>query len=163
MSPPAAPLPWVLSARDARHGQELRLSPQAPLRADPDPAAHARAPVRLWVDRSRRFQALEGFGGAFTEAAASTWLKLSSGQREALLRAYFDPAQGHGYSLCRVHMNSCDFALGNYAHVEQHDDHALEIVFVTHEEAVRARSVGVGRARAGRGVGLVVAEDARGL
>jgi glucosylceramidase len=126
MSRPAAALPWVLSARDARHGQELRLSPQAPLRPDPDPAAHARAPARLWVDRSRRFQTLEGFGGAFTEAAASTWLKLSPGQREALLHAYFDPAQGHGYSLCRVHMNSCDFALGNYAHVEQPDDHALE-------------------------------------
>jgi glucosylceramidase len=28
--------------------------------------------------------------------------------------------------LVRVHMNSCDFALGNYAHVEQPDDFALE-------------------------------------
>ena len=120
------PLHWVLSARDGRHGQDLRLTPQAPLPPDTDAADHARAPARLWVDSTRRFQRIEGFGGAFTEAAATTWLKLSSPQREALLRAYFDPVQGHGYSLCRVHMNSCDFALGNYAHVEQPGDLALE-------------------------------------
>jgi len=126
MKPGPAPLPWVLSARDSRHGQELRLSPQTPLPADTRPAAHARAAARLWVDSSRRFQTLEGFGGAFTEAAATTWLKLSAGQRDALLRGYFDAQQGHGYTLCRVHMNSCDFALGNYAHVERADDFALE-------------------------------------
>jgi glucosylceramidase len=117
-----APLQWVLSARDSRHGQELRLSPQPPLHPAAEPGAHARAPVRLWVDSQRRFQTLEGFGGAFTEAAATTWQKLSPGQREALLQAYFDPRHGHGYTLCRVHMNSCDFALGNYAHVEQDGD-----------------------------------------
>jgi glucosylceramidase len=102
------------------------LTPQSPLQPDTDAAAHARAPTRLWVDSTRRFQRLEGFGGAFTEAAASTWLKLSPAQRERLLQQYFDPLQGHGYTLCRVHMNSCDFALGNYAHVEQDGDHALE-------------------------------------
>lgn len=120
------PLHWVLSARDSRHGQELRLTPQTPLTPDADAAGHARAPARLWVDSTRRFQRLEGFGGAFTEAAATTWLKLSPAQREALLQACFDPVQGHGYSLCRVHMNSCDFALGNYAHVEQPGDLALD-------------------------------------
>jgi glucosylceramidase len=120
------PLHWVLSARDSRHGQELRLTPQGPLQPDADGTGHARAPARLWVDSTRRFQHLEGFGGAFTEAAATTWLKLSPGQQESLLRAYFDPSSGHGYTLCRVHMNSCDFSLGNYAHVEQAGDHALE-------------------------------------
>lgn len=119
-------LRWALSARDSRHGQDLRLTPQSPLQIEADTAIHARAPARLWVDSTRRFQRLVGFGGAFTEAAASTWLKLSPAQREVLLQAYFDPAAGHGYTLCRVHMNSCDFALGNYAHVERAGDHALE-------------------------------------
>ena len=125
MKPTPAALHWVLSARDSRHGHELRLAQQAPLLPDADAAAHARAPARLWVDTTRRFQRLEGFGGAFTEAAATTWLKLSAPQREAFLRACFDPQHGHGYTLCRVHMNSCDFALGNYAHVEQAGDLAL--------------------------------------
>ncbi len=124
MTPP--PLHGALSARDHRHGQALRLSPQPPLPTVGDPGAHASAPVRLWVDSRRRFQRLEGFGGAFTEAAAVTWLKLSASQREAFLRACFDPAEGHGYTLCRVHMNSCDFARGHYAHVEREGDLALE-------------------------------------
>jgi glucosylceramidase len=121
----AAPLHWALSARDSRHGHALRLAEQPPLQPDTDAGAHAAAPARLWVDTSRRFQRLEGFGGAFTEAAAITWLKLSETQREAFLRACFDVRHGHGYTLCRVHMNSCDFSLGNYAHVEQAGDIAL--------------------------------------
>ena len=113
-------LDWVRSSRD---GSE-RLVEQPPLPALPPgtPAAGA----RLWVDTRRRFQPLEGFGGAFTEAAATTWLRLSGAQREAFLRDCFDPATGHGYVLCRVHMNSCDFSLGNYTHVEQHGDVELE-------------------------------------
>jgi len=110
----------IVSARDS----SARLAEPAPPRAvDAAPAAgHA---ARLFVDTSRRFQAIEGFGGAFTEAAAVTWQALPPAAREQLLADYFDPQRGHGYTLCRVHMNSCDFALGNYAHVEQPDDFAL--------------------------------------
>jgi len=71
----------------------------------------------VFVNTERVFQTILGFGGAFTEAAAVTWLALSTQQRAQVLQAYFDAGKGHGYRLCRVHMNSCDFALGNYAHV----------------------------------------------
>jgi len=74
------------------------------------------------VDTGERFQVIEGFGGAFTEAAAVNWLSLGAARRHELLEAYFDRDRGHGYSLCRVHMGSCDFALGNYSHVEQPGD-----------------------------------------
>ena len=77
------------------------------------------------VNTGRTFQQLEGFGGAFTESAAVTWLGLGEPHRQQVLEACFDPAHGHGYTLCRVHMGSCDFALGNYAHVEAADDMAL--------------------------------------
>ena len=80
---------------------------------------------RVMVNSARRFQTLEGFGGAFTEAAAMTWLALEAVERAAVLRDCFDPVHGHGYTLCRVHMNSCDFALGNYAHVAVPGDTAL--------------------------------------
>ena len=103
----------------AREGG-ARLAEQAPLPAGGDPGL-----PRVWVEPERRFQRLEGFGGAFTEAAAVTWLALDAARREELLRAYFDPLQGHGYTLCRVHMNSCDFALGNYAHAETPGDTEL--------------------------------------
>ncbi len=83
------------------------------------------SPVELphiLVNTNRKFQALLGFGGAFTEAAAVTWKTLSAAQADQLLRDYFHPTLGHGYSLCRVHMNSCDFALGNYAHANAAGD-----------------------------------------
>jgi glucosylceramidase len=77
------------------------------------------------VNTRRTFQQIEGFGGAFTESSAISWHGLGAAQRQQVLEAYFDRAVGHGYSFCRVHMGSCDFALGNYAHVEVPDDLAL--------------------------------------
>ena len=100
----------------------------APLAEQPAPqrCADDAALLRLMVNTERRFQTHLGFGGAFTEAAASVWQGLPEAAREQLLRDYFDPVEGHGYTLGRVHMNSCDFALGNYAHVERPDDFALD-------------------------------------
>ena len=51
-----------------------------------------------------------------------------------LLRACFDPETGHGYTLCRVHMNSCDFSLGNYAHADTPGDTALKDFRVDRDE-----------------------------
>jgi glucosylceramidase len=103
-----------LSARDSG----ARLAEQTPL---PFESGSPSLPL-VWVDPTRRFQTIEGFGGAFTEAAAVTWQQLSPQRQEEVLRDYFDVDAGHGYTLCRVHMNSCDFSLGNYAHVESPGD-----------------------------------------
>ena len=108
----------VLTARDGG----ARLTEQAPLSAFDRAQPRGAGMASVWVDPTRRFQALEGFGAAFTEAAAVTWFKLGPAQRDAVLRDCFDPERGHGYTLCRVHMNSCDFALGNYAHADTPGD-----------------------------------------
>lgn len=76
----------------------------------------------VFINPDIRFQAVEGFGGAFTEAAATTLQKLSPVNQDRILKAYFDNAEGHGYSLCRTHINSCDFSLGNYAYTEVDGD-----------------------------------------
>jgi glucosylceramidase len=107
-----------LTARDTG----ARLTEQPALRPD---AGEPDLPI-VAVDTESAFQQIEGFGGAFTEASAVNWLALSTARRQEVLEAYFDPARGHGYSLCRVHMGSCDFALGNYAHVAAPEDMALE-------------------------------------
>ena len=80
---------------------------------------------RIVVDTAHRYQTHLGFGGAFTEAAASVWQGLPEAAREQLLTDYFDPVRGHGYTLGRVHINSCDFSLGHYAHVETPGDLTL--------------------------------------
>jgi glucosylceramidase len=80
----------------------------------------------ICIDSRKRFQTIEGFGGAFTEAAASTFYKMNPDAQSAMLKAYFDPVEGLGYTLCRTHINSCDFSLGNYAYAEEAGDIALE-------------------------------------
>lgn len=108
----------ILTARDTSD----RLTEKAPIpltQKEDLPGAH------LFIDPAKRFQTMEGFGGAFTEAAATTLQKMSPASQERILAAYFDPAHGHGYSLCRTHINSCDFALGNYAYDEVAGDTAL--------------------------------------
>jgi glucosylceramidase len=133
----------VLSARDGR----LRLAEQPLPRHDA--AAQRRLP-RIVVDTTRRFQTHLGFGGAFTEAAASVWQGLPDPARAQLLRDYFDPVHGHGYTLGRVHLNSCDFALGNYAHVEQPEDFSLASFSIERDRRallpfIRAAQVAAGR------------------
>lgn len=110
---------------------------------------------RLWVDPSRRFQTLEGFGGAFTEAAAVTWLALDAQTRQDFLRDCFDPRQGHGYTLCRVHMNSCDFALGNYAHVDAPGDVELHSFSIERDRRALLPFIQAAQRAAGRPLQLL--------
>lgn len=65
-------------------------------------------------------QEIEGFGGAFTEASAVSFCELSEEAKEEFLEGYFGES-GLGYVLGRMHMNSCDFGLGNYTYVEEGD------------------------------------------
>ena len=106
---------WVRTAQDSGE----RLSDQAPLGfidgSAPDVAS-------ITVDAGTRFQTIAGFGGAFTEAAAATFVKMPPEKQAEIIKAYFDPQEGHGYTLCRTHINSCDFSLGNYAYDEVDGD-----------------------------------------
>ena len=110
----------------------------------------------LWVDPQRAFQTIEGFGGAFTEASATVWQRLPPAQQTQVLRDYFCPSQGHGYTFCRVHMNSCDFALGNYAHVEQHDDLALQSFSIARDRQALLPMIKAALQMAGQPVKLLV-------
>ena len=80
------------------------------------------------------YQEIKGFGGAFTEAASTTLDKLSPKNREKILKLYFDPKEGIGYNFGRVHINSCDFSLGNYTYVEENDQ-TLETFCIDHDKA----------------------------
>ncbi len=76
------------------------------------------------VDTGRQYQTLEGFGGTFVEATASVFQQLSPAKQAEVLSDYFDPKRGHGYTVCRTHINSCD--LGNFAYTEVAGDVKLE-------------------------------------
>ena len=70
-------------------------------------------------------QEILGFGGAFTEAAASIYQKLDTERKEEIIQAYFG-ADGNGYTMGRTHINSCDFSLGNYAYCDTPGDIELK-------------------------------------
>lgn len=74
--------------------------------------------IRILPDQ--KFQTITGFGGAFTESSAYLLKKLSQKNRDLILKAYFSE-EGANYSLCRTHMNSCDFSLNQYSYTPTED------------------------------------------
>ncbi|WP_426432353.1 glycoside hydrolase family 30 protein [Winogradskyella sp. HB-48] len=74
--------------------------------------------IRILPDQ--KFQTITGFGGAFTESSAYLLNKLSQKNRDLILKAYFSE-EGANYSLCRTHMNSCDFSLDHYSYTPTED------------------------------------------
>ncbi len=75
----------------------------------------------VFVDPTRKFQFIEGIGGALTDASAETFAKLPADKQDELISAYFDPEKGIGYTLARTHINSCDFSSSSYAYVQEGD------------------------------------------
>lgn len=89
----------------------------------------------LEIDRSITFQRVEGFGGAFTEAGGWALSQLAYEQRIGIIRDYFDPNVGLGYNLCRTHINSCDFSLGNYSYDDVDGDVELRHFTIDHDRS----------------------------
>ena len=67
--------------------------------------------VNVYMDK--KYQKIEGFGGALTEAAGYALSQMDNKYQKEILEAYYGK-NGIGYTLGRVSMDSCDFALGNY-------------------------------------------------
>lgn len=85
--------------------------------------------VKLYPELAE--QTMEGFGGAFTEAAAVCYDSLTAEAAEDFVESCFGES-GLKYNLGRLHMNSCDFALGNYTYIEEGDT-ALKTFNISHD------------------------------
>lgn len=92
----------IETARDPGH----RLASVTP----PAPAANVAAEA-IRLDPAQRAQEMVGFGGALTESSAWVLAQLPAEKRREILRRYYDPQEGIGYTLARTHINSCDFSL----------------------------------------------------
>ncbi len=80
-----------------------------------------------------KYQKFHGFGGAFTEAAAHVYGQMSKAQRAEIMEACYGMS-GLRYNVGRIHMNSCDFALGNYTYIEEGDTE-LKTFDISHDKA----------------------------
>jgi glucosylceramidase len=119
------------------------------------PGTAADAPASVLVDPAVRYQEIEGFGGAFTEAAALTFYRLPPPRQAEILQAYFDPVHGLGYTLCRTHINSCDFSLGNYAYDEVDGDVELRRFSIERDRRALIPLIRAAQAAAGRPIRLL--------
>lgn len=81
----------------------------------------------LVIQRNVTFQTIEGFGGAFTESSAWLYAQLNATMKKQLLSMYFGREHGIGYTLGRVPMGSCDFAVQpSVSYAMRVNDTALE-------------------------------------
>lgn len=66
-----------------------------------------------------------GFGAAFTEASSLNYQSLSEQGKKTLMELLFGKS-GLGYSIGRVHINSCDFSVNSYSFDETDGDFQLD-------------------------------------
>lgn len=79
----------------------------------PDPAEAEREKELVNLYPQVSFQAIDGFGGAFTDAAGYVFTLMTGEQQEQLLKDYFSK-DGLGYTMGRTSIDSCDFSLCCY-------------------------------------------------
>jgi glucosylceramidase len=77
--------------------------------------------VCVFVNPAKKFQPYFGIGAALTDASAETYAKLPKDKQAELLKAYFNPDSGIGYTVARTNINSCDFSSGSYTYVADGD------------------------------------------
>lgn len=76
-----------------------------------------------------RYQTLEGFGGAITDAAGYVFSMMSKEQQDEMVRTYFGQDRMN-YGRVRIHMDSCDFSTHMYeADSDPEDDELVNFSF----------------------------------
>jgi glucosylceramidase len=91
----------------------------------------------IMIDVDKTFQTIEGFGGAFTDATAINFAKLSTEEQAKFLTACFDPQEGNGYTLCRSTIHSCDYSAEMYTYAEVEGDRELKHFTIDHDRRFR--------------------------
>ncbi len=80
-----------------------------------------------------KFQKISGFGGAFTDASAANYDKMSNKTKKEFLKLLFSQDKGLGYTLGRCCINSSDFAREDYTYIKENDT-TLETFDISHDK-----------------------------
>ncbi|XP_055902691.1 lysosomal acid glucosylceramidase-like [Eupeodes corollae] len=73
--------------------------------------------VTIKIDRTKKYQEIVGFGGAFTGAVSDNLKHLPQELQDAVYLSYFSK-KGIGYSMIRMPIGGCDFDLEPWAYNE---------------------------------------------
>ena len=79
------------------------------------------------------YQNITGFGGAFTDSAATIFSKLNPTLQSRVLDMYFS-ADGLHYNMARLPIGSCDFSLENYNYASTSGDVNLTQFSIDHDK-----------------------------
>lgn len=142
----------LLTLTETAKDSSSRLSSLDPAHRTMAATGHPMAVVTLRPEE--RFQTIVGFGAALTEAVSHVLSYLSAEDRDQVLSDHFSPS-GHGYTLARSHLNSCDFSLGHWATVETPGDTALETFDMTQPDRYLVPLIRDAARHAGR-LGLMI-------
>ncbi|MBN2410270.1 glycoside hydrolase family 30 protein [candidate division KSB1 bacterium] len=91
----------------------------------------------IMIDLDKTFQTIEGFGGAFTDASAVNFAKLSKEKQQEFIKSCFDPDEGNGYTLCRTTIHSCDYSDEMYTYDDVEGDKELKHFSIDHDRKYR--------------------------
>ena len=90
------------------------------------PAAEGAADAEIIVDPAATFQTITGWGGCFNERGWAALSALSDVDRDKVMRALFDPADGLKLNLCRTPIGASDYAITPYSLDDAPGDYAME-------------------------------------
>lgn len=113
---------------------DLRLSKTAELKFDKSEQPLENE-ISVFVNPKREFQTFIGIGGAITDASAEVFAKLSPGQQELLLDAYFSE-KGINYKIIRTSIHSADFGSGSFTYIDE-GDAELKTFSIDHDRKFR--------------------------
>lgn len=138
--PELAPVPYDVKGKEAKiyttaDSSALRLTPTGTksFQAAKQPLE---TEIAIFVNPAKTFQSFMGIGGAVTDATADVFASLPTEKQETFLKAYFDQAEGIGYSLIRTTIHSCDFSAESYTYVSD-EDKALATFDIGHDKKHR--------------------------
>ncbi|MBQ7183423.1 MAG: glucosylceramidase [Clostridia bacterium] len=100
----------------------VRESVTRAIAADPKETDREKDLVNLYPEVT--YQTVEGFGGAFTDAAGYVYSLMPEALRRSFIDGYFGP-DGLGYTVGRTSVDSCDFSREMYAADDVPGDTAL--------------------------------------
>ena len=104
--------------------------------------------ISVFVNPAKQFQTFIGIGGAFTDASAEVFAKLSPAKQEELINAYYSEEQGIGYKLARTTIHSSDFGSESYTYIEE-GDKSLETFSIERDKQLRIPLIKRAMAKAG--------------
>jgi len=86
------------------------------------------------IDLQQPQQLIEGFGACFNELGWTSLSKLEATDRERLLREFFAPGVGAGFTICRMPIGANDFSRDWYSYDETPGDFELKNFSVANDE-----------------------------